>query len=330
MASESQKSKLIQAVEEEVEDLASDYAMEGPHIADIRVENLYPDNSSKSGGQHRVVDHNPIRSELRFDEERARLMDKYDSHEETLRSTARHEAAHSLHQLHLENKGEYTRSHPGGPRNIEKSYLEAFALYEDSMTGSDENQTFQQSASPYNDMGGHSLSALPDKWCIGTDENNELDDAHTYGMIAADLIEKSYLKNSDLEQAQTETRRTLIDISSHDELEEETRLACQRMNIPYFGDILREERDQLEAYMNGEEYWKIPDSGFDKIMLLEGEDALEKEVEQAYETLEEGADSLEEHYRANAVLQVADTFGVEPETSPKKSHTNRYISQATT
>lgn len=330
MASESQKSELIQAVEEEVEDLASDYAIDGPNIEDIRVEDLYPDNSSKSGGYHRVIARNPVRSEIVFDEERAELMSEHDSHEETLRETARHEAAHSLHHLHLENIGEYSESHPGGPRNIEKSYLEAFALYEDSMRGSNENRTFQQSASPYNNLGGHPLSGLPSKWSTGADENNEPDDAHIYGMIAADLIEKSHLKHSDLAQAQTETRRTLINISSHDELEEETRAACQRMDVPYFGDVIREERDRLEDYMNGEEYWKIPDSGFDKIMLLEGEDALEKEVEQAYETLEEGADSLEEHYRANATLQVADTFGVEPETSPGKRDTNRYVSPATT
>lgn len=331
MARDSLESKLIQAVEEEVEDLASDYAIDGPNIEDIRVEDLYPeDDKLRSGGHQRVIDREPIRSELVFSEGLAENLDEHPRYEDTLRDIARHEAAHSLHHLHLENIGENPGGHPGGPRNIEKSYLEAFAKYETDMRGSNKDRTFQQSASPYNTFGGHPLSGLPNEWSNNSDENNEPDDAHTYGKIAADLIEKSYLKDSDLEQAQNKTRRTLIDISSHDELEEETRAACQRMDIPYFGDIICEERDRLEAYMEGDEYWKIPDEGFNKIMLLEGKDALEKEVEQAYETLEEGADSLEEHYRANATLQVADTFGVEPETSPSKSHTNRYISQATT
>ena len=325
MADNSPESKLIQAVEEEIEDLASDYAIDGPNIEDIRVEDLHSDNPFVSGAYHQIIEQDPVKSELVFDEERAELMSKHESHEETLRDTARHEGAHSLHRLHLENSGENAGSHPGGPRHIEKSYLEAFALYEGHMRGDDREKTFHESLG----CSGHdSIGEIPDFWeSISGEDSVEPDDAHGYGMIAADLIEKSYLKHRDLEQAQTQTRRTLIDISSHNELEEETREACQRMNIPYFGDIIREERDRLEAYINGDEYWEIPDSGFNKIMLLEGEDALEKEVEQAYETLEEGADSLEEHYRANATLQVADTFGVEPETSPGKSHTNRYASQ---
>lgn len=318
MASESQKSELIQAVEEEIEKLSEDYVINGPNIESIRVEDI------DSTAHHSITDKSPITSELIFNETQAEILGEHAKYEETLRNTARHEAAHSLHYLHLENNGE---SFGGAqePRNIKNSYLEAFAQYEGHMREEERDKNFNESMSTslYDN-----LRDLPDFWdMISNDKTNEPDSAHGYGRLAADLIEKSHLERSGLEHSQTETRRTLMNTSSYEDLEDEVRWACQRMNIPYFGDVIREERGRLKAYMEGEEYWEIPDSGFNKIMLLEGEDAIEREVEQAYETLEEGTDSLEEHYRANATLQVADTFGVTPETSPSTYHTNKYNSQ---
>lgn len=300
---------LIEMVEDEVDDLSTHYDIDGPHIE--RIDTGW--DIDTNGGIHYIVDDEPITSRITL---HSQFLDGWresekEIREESIRETGRHEAAHSLHYLHMEDQGRLDESDTvEDPRALDHSHLEAFATYEGRMAAGGDSERFGEF---------DSVAEIPEFWDLisKSEPGIEPNSGHGYGRMAADLIERSYLQNADLDEAQRRTRNTLINMTSHEELESHTRVACQNLGIPYFGDVVREERDNFEGYLEGEEYWEDPladpDGGVSAIRLTEGEEAVNRALQNANYHLENGETTLEDFFTAKARVQVAEEMGFENE-----------------
>lgn len=236
----------------------------------------------------------------------------------------RHETVHAL-QSEIDNGFSDVWSRTGS-KDIRRATTEGMARYE-QYKGTDIDRRAEQAVQNPED--------IPEFWRKHVvDDNLEASDPYSYGELAAYFLEESHRQQrmeelaernpnrgvqiSRLdEHAEKETRKTMFDNPEKEDLDEALEEAGQEMDMPWYGNLVEEEYRQMEAYLQGvEEFTEklaSPEGEPGLVRVLEGEDAVNRELESASHILNHQNYETEDYLRAEARLLAAERLNVDSE-----------------
>jgi hypothetical protein len=236
----------------------------------------------------------------------------------------RHEAVHALQDEIDERFRDVSRN--SGPKDIERATKEGMARYEQFKGTNIERRAEQVVQNP---------EEMADFWRNRVvDEDLEASDPYNYGELAAYFLEESHRQRKLDEMAQQDptraahiptlneyaekqTRKTMLDNPEKEQLDEALEQAGEHMDVPFYGSLVEEEYDQMEAYLEGEaeftEKLASPEGASGLVRVLEEEEAANRALESASFVLDNTDYDSEDYLRAEARILAAERLDFQTE-----------------
>lgn len=236
----------------------------------------------------------------------------------------RHEAVHAL-QSELD-RGFSDVWRRTGSRDIERATTEGMARYE-QYKGTDEDRRAEQVV--------QNPEEIADFWRDEVlDEDLEASDPYSYGEVAAYFLEEAHRQRKLDEMAQQDptpaahiptlneyaekqTRKTMLDNPEKEDLNSALEEAGQHMDVPFYGEMVAQEYEEMQAYLEGEaeftEKLASPEGEPGLVKVLEEEDAARRALESASFVLNNHEYDTEDYLRAEARVLAAERLDFQPE-----------------
>ena len=240
------------------------------------------------------------------------------------RRVIRHEAVHAL-QDEIDDRFRDV-SIQSGPKDIERASKEGLARYEQYKGTNIERRAEQVVQDP---------EEIADFWRNRVvDEDLEASDPYSYGELAAYFLEEAHrqrkldeMAEQDPtraahiptlnEYAEKQTRKTMLENPEKEELDSALEEAGQHMDVPFYGSLVEEEYDQMEAYLEGDaeftEKLASPEGASGLVKVLEEEEAANRALESATFALNNTDYDTEDYLRAEARILAAERLDFETE-----------------
>ena len=255
-------------------------------------------------------------------------MPDIDPLEDTVEGSAerlvRHEAVHAL-QSAVDN-GFSSVWRRTGSRDIERATTEGMARYEQYKGTNIERRAEQVVQDP---------EEVADFWRKRVvDEDLEASDPYSYGELAAYFLEEAHRQRKFDEMAQKDptpaahiptvneyaekqARKTMLDNPEKEQLDEALEEASQHMDVPFYGNLVEEEYDQMQAYLEGDDDFRerlaSPEDASSLVRILEEEEAANRALESASFVLDNTDYDSEDYLRAEARMLAAERLDFQTE-----------------
>ena len=236
----------------------------------------------------------------------------------------RHEAVHAL-QTAVDN-GFSSVWGKTGSRDIGRATTEGMARYEQFKRTNIERRAEQVVQNP---------EEIADFWRKRVvDEDLEASNPYSYGELAAYFLEESHRQRKLGEMAQEDpvraahiptlneyaekqTRKTMLDNPEKDELDSALEEAGEHMDVPFYGNLVEEEYQEMQAYLEGEEEFTeklaSPEGASGLLRVLEEEEAANRALESASFVLNNTDYDSEDYLRAEARVLAAERLDFQTE-----------------
>lgn len=236
----------------------------------------------------------------------------------------RHETVHALQTA--VDKGFSSVWRKTGSRDIERATTEGMARYEEFKATNIERRAEQVVQNP---------EEIADFWRERVvDEDLEASDPYSYGELAAYFLEESHRQRKLDEMAQQDpvraahiptlneyaekqARKTMLENPEKEQLDEALEHAGEHMDVPFYGNLVDEECQQMEAYLEGEEEFTeklaSPEGASGLVRVLEEEEAANRALESASFVLDNTDYGSEDYLRAEARVLAAERLDFQTE-----------------